>query len=438
VAISLTDVFYQHAALTLTSIFKQNGIQTILKSVQIASKSSTDNTAARPKHFEPLGLNEFGRSNKTRIKKQPMMPVSSRSNSKNSLSRAGSMGSVGSIASINTSESRDSHINNDKSDKATNNNGQSAIPCRTVDIGDEDSIINGLLSKYYDPRFFQQMEKMDKTTRAEIIKHLLVLFEKVDRLLAVSSCISLDVDLDEAIDRIVTEAGNILQCQHIIVYLVETETKELIYMDYDPWMDPKEKELMMETKIPAGTGIAGYVSQTLETVNIRDASNHEHFDASVDARGAEMGANTLLCVPLVSKDSEVKGVIIAINKVAPNGAPQMFNHEDEYLLKTLANQAGIIINNAQMYDQMKKTQKKVEVLLETTRSLGSTLQLDLLVKMIMDAAKELLNADRCTLFLIDSKGKQLRAHIQGRDIIQEIRIPMNSGIAGFVFTSGSE
>ncbi|KAI9208306.1 nucleotide cyclase [Polychytrium aggregatum] len=87
---------------------------------------------------------------------------------------------------------------------------------------------------------------------------------------------------------------------------------------------------------------------------------------------------------------------------------------------------------------MKKAQKRVGVLLDTTRSLGSTLELDRLIKMIMEAAKELLVADRCTLFLFDSQEKQLCAHIQGKDTdtVQEIRIPMGSGIAGYVFTSG--
>ncbi|KAH9245686.1 hypothetical protein BASA81_016822 [Batrachochytrium salamandrivorans] len=92
--------------------------------------------------------------------------------------------------------------------------------------------------------------------------------------------------------------------------------------------------------------------------------------------------------------------------------------------------------NANIYENMLNTQKKVEVLLETTRSLGSILDIDVLVKMIMQSAKDLLSADRCTLFLNDNEQKQLLALIQGRDSLQEIRIPRNAGIAGAVFMSG--
>ncbi|KAH6566392.1 hypothetical protein BASA62_006710 [Batrachochytrium salamandrivorans] len=52
------------------------------------------------------------------------------------------------------------------------------------------------------------------------------------------------------------------------------------------------------------------------------------------------------------------------------------------------------------------------------------------------SAKDLLSADRCTLFLNDNEQKQLLALIQGRDSLQEIRIPRNAGIAGAVFMSG--
>ena len=85
---------------------------------------------------------------------------------------------------------------------------------------------------------------------------------------------------------------------------------------------------------------------------------------------------------------------------------------------------------------MMNTRKKVTVLLETTKSLSSILDLNKLIDMIMESAKELLSSERCTLFLHDAERKQLRAIIAVRDSVQEIRIPSTAGIAGAVFTSG--
>ncbi|KAJ3118978.1 hypothetical protein HDU96_005215 [Phlyctochytrium bullatum] len=383
-------------------------------------------------------------NNKISLRNKKNMLSTSRSNSKNNLYRASSLGSATSLTSLAPSDGLDSStaIGNERGDRKTSylhgNNHYVNPGFNNPGSGIEENLLMGLLQKYFDPRFFSQMEKMDKTTRAEIIKHLLFLFEKVDPLLSVTSCMSLDVELDEAIDIIKYEAGRILNCELITMYLIDQETQELIVCEYDPSLDAKEKELLADLRFPAGSGIAGWVVQRDEPVNLRDASNNEHFDAEIDTRNfPEVVANYVICHTIKTRENTIKGVIEAVNKIGQNGVLQPFNHEDEYFLKTLCKQAGIIITNAQMYDTMKKSQKKVEVLLETTRSLGSTLELDLLTNMIMDAAKELLSADRCTLFLSDSAGRELRAHIQGRHIKEEIRIPINSGIAGFVFTTGT-
>jgi adenylate cyclase len=63
-------------------------------------------------------------------------------------------------------------------------------------------------------------------------------------------------------------------------------------------------------------------------------------------------------------------------------------------------------------------------------------QIDVLIKMIMDSAKDLLGADRCTIFLDDKERKRLRALVQGRSSVQSIAIPYTAGIAGAVFSSG--
>lgn len=113
-----------------------------------------------------------------------------------------------------------------------------------------------------------------------------------------------------------------------------------------------------------------------------------------------------------------------VNKQGEGGIIEEFTSEDENFLQVLSTLSGVFISNVQIFEKMSKNQKKVEVLLETTRMLGSTLDLDQLIKMIMDSAKGLLSADRCTLFLADVERRQLRALIQGRDQIQEIKLNM--------------
>ncbi|KAJ3347989.1 hypothetical protein HDU83_001644 [Entophlyctis luteolus] len=304
------------------------------------------------------------------------------------------------------------------------------------DHGGTDCLVRGLLAKYFDPLFLSQLENHGKSAAIKIVKYLLDVFLSIDKLLHMVKLISIDTDMEIALDHILCEAEEAVNPELILLYLIDPASDMLIAADWDPWMDPQEKELLRDVRYPIGPGIVGLVVQTGEAVNIRDASRHERYDHEIDARGMNIAPTSLLSIPIASADGKLIGVIQAINRTSASGAIESFSPEDEFFLKAIARLAGLLIGNAQGYGRLKKSQEKVEVLLETTRSLGSTLELDLLVQRIMDSAKDLLMADRCTLFLSDLKAKQLRAHIQGRDTIEEIRIPINAGIAGFAYTSG--
>lgn len=75
--------------------------------------------------------------------------------------------------------------------------------------------------------------------------------------------------------------------------------------------------------------------------------------------------------------------------------------------------------------------------LEVTQDLSGELNLDRLIKRIMTATTELLDAERSTLFVYDKKTGELWSRFaEGMKGDDEIRFPSNQGIAGAVFTSG--
>eukprot|EP00842_Homolaphlyctis_polyrhiza_P004928 jgi/Hompol1/5436/HPOL_004466-RA len=309
-------------------------------------------------------------------------------------------------------------------------------PVRIVPM-DHETITEGLLRKYSDPKFIDILQKIDKQGKIEIMKRILSLFDKIDGLLAVSSCIALDVEFDDAVEQILEDAAKIVRSELVMLYLIDPETEELVaYEGKSSGLGAVERELVGTARFPRGCGIAGYAASLGEMVNVRDPMNYPKFLDEIDYRGGYGQAYSVLCVPICSSDNVTLGVLEIVNKIGPNDEKDYFNHADEYLLKSLSQTAGTIMNNAKMFETMRNTQKKVQVLLETTRSLGSILDIDVLIGRIMESAKELLSADRCTLFLDDSERKQLRAIIKGRDYVQEIRLPRNAGIAGAVFTSG--
>ena len=73
---------------------------------------------------------------------------------------------------------------------------------------------------------------------------------------------------------------------------------------------------------------------------------------------------------------------------------------------------------------------------EIGAALGSTLNLDRLLSLIMAKTTELMEADRSTLYLIDEDGRDLWAKIAQGGVEKEIRFPIGEGVAGWVAKTG--
>ena len=90
----------------------------------------------------------------------------------------------------------------------------------------------------------------------------------------------------------------------------------------------------------------------------------------------------------------------------------------------------------------KNGQDEVQALrriIEITGMLNSTLNLDELLRLIMNSAAELLNAETSSLLLLDEEAGDLIIHVatgeSGEQVAQQ-RVPAGQGIAGWVMEKG--
>ena len=85
-------------------------------------------------------------------------------------------------------------------------------------------------------------------------------------------------------------------------------------------------------RLPPGKGIAGYVADHGEIVNVRDVARDERHFAGID-RETGFSTRTVLAAPIVDKQRAIRGVVQALNKREGE-----FTDEDEVFLATLATQ----------------------------------------------------------------------------------------------------
>jgi signal transduction histidine kinase len=93
-----------------------------------------------------------------------------------------------------------------------------------------------------------------------------------------------------------------------------------------------------------------------ETVNIADAYADARFNPEVD-RKTGYQTRTILCFPMRDKAGDILGVFQVLNR--REGA---FGKEDEEMLAVVASQAAIALENARLYDDLKKAYDHVKQL----------------------------------------------------------------------------
>lgn len=80
--------------------------------------------------------------------------------------------------------------------------------------------------------------------------------------------------------------------------------------------------------------------------------------------------------------------------------------------------------------RLARAEKTVQALREVGLALGSTLDLDQLLELILHKITELLDAERATLYLLDEQKQRLMSRIVIGDAARSIELPVGQGIAG--------
>ncbi len=122
-----------------------------------------------------------------------------------------------------------------------------------------------------------------------------------------------------------------------------------------------------EIRLPITKGIAGWVAQHGEMVNLPDAYADPRFESEVDLR---LGYRTrsLLCLPIRNKAGETIGVLQLLNKKT---GP--FSRADENMLEAISDHVALALENAQLHREMVHKQR-----MERDLALARSIQMGLL------------------------------------------------------------
>ncbi|MGH9671516.1 MAG: GAF domain-containing protein [Terriglobales bacterium] len=242
-------------------------------------------------------------------------------------------------------------------------------------------------------------------------------------LVEVLSSLTAERSLDTLLQKIMQKACEVLDADRATLFLVDETKQEL-------WSKVAQGAQMSEIRIPLGAGIAGHVARTGETVNIADAYQDPRFNVEVDHRTG-YHTRTILCMPMKNPEGKILGVLQVLNK-----REGVFTRAEEELLEAFAAPAAIAVQNAILNEEVHKRMRTSEILLNVMHAVSSELEIDKLLQTVVSKTSEAMNAERCTLFLIDRETRELWSKVAQGEQMNEIRVPRGRGIAGHVAETG--
>ncbi|MEE8576848.1 MAG: SpoIIE family protein phosphatase [candidate division Zixibacteria bacterium] len=178
--------------------------------------------------------------------------------------------------------------------------------------------------------------------------------------------------------------------------------------------------------------IAGYALKYAEPVVVNEAQSDDRVDHGMyELSGIKV--SSLLTVPLIGKGQMI-GVVEALN--GENGG---FSEQDQDIIVGLTNQIAVAIDNSHLMRELKREALERELLMEVSKKLSGSLQLDDVLDEILKSLKQVVYYDLGGVFLIDPKTNELVSiYAQGYpdDIGDALHLKLGQGLVGVVANSG--
>lgn len=261
--------------------------------------------------------------------------------------------------------------------------------------------------------------------------------KKVALVQEVSRALATVHELTPLLAIIMEKVTELMEADRSTLYLLSEDGREL-------WSKVTQGGEVVEIRLAVGEGIAGWVAESRQVVNLPDAYEDERFQAAVDVKSGYR-TKSILCVPMLSGVGGLFGVLQVLNKT---GGP--FTAADEDLLSALASQAAIAIENAKLYHslvaqnaaltrtrrELEQRSRELNALFEVEKEISAALDLDDLLDRILSQAISVLGGGGGSIALVEPSGNIRFCTVRGpgAESLRQRVLPRGTGVLGWSIT----
>jgi signal transduction histidine kinase/DNA-binding response OmpR family regulator len=249
------------------------------------------------------------------------------------------------------------------------------------------------------------------STRLRLVEEFKQQLSEQEVLMEVGRILNSTLNLPEVLDLVMLNAQEALRAQASFLMLRDAETGEL----YFTVARGERGERAKEVRLGRGEGLAGWAAEHGEAVIVNDAQRDPRFSRKAD-EVAGFTTQALACAPIV-----IKGRAIGVIQVLKGTGGGDFGPGDLTLLKAIATQAGVAIENARLYGEVERQKLEMSFLLQSSQDLLSALDPDTICSRMMTKLLEVIPVARTGIILLENEreGRIVAGSVDARRLSPE-------------------
>ncbi len=170
--------------------------------------------------------------------------------------------------------------------------------------------------------------------------------EQFEMILKALQLVNSNVKKDDALKNILDVAINLTNADRGTLYLVDGN---------EIWSKVLVGGESEEIRLKVGVGIAGWVAETGEILNIKDVKQDERFDASID-KATGYKTKNMLVYPIKNKNDETVGVLQLINSLKGE-----FTEQEETFLNAISLNVAVALENTSLVEKLLTTERDTSI-----------------------------------------------------------------------------
>jgi len=263
--------------------------------------------------------------------------------------------------------------------------------------------------------------------RAAMVEGQAQRMNELESLYWITQAVTFNMPLDDILELLYTQLKRVMPIPNFYVALKNAERETLYYA----FFAEGDERLYLEDEWPLSDGLTGLILRTGMTIRTDDYLDEcRRRDVTPGSRSRTRHA--WLGTPIMTADDKSIGVMVT----ASDDPEVAFSQEDEGFFVTVAAHLASLLERQNLYTEMETHARQLAAINEIGQLLGSSLDLEEVLDLVVRNAAKLLQAEAGSLLLLDEESGDLIFRITSGpagDKLVGLKIPSGKGIAGTCF-----